>query len=554
MSKNPHHDPSYYRQLIRDQKSEKKRPSALIEEAKTMSDPYYIALALIRISEDKQFQQSTAAKHAFESIDYSKKVERPWRRAELLAALAKNAKKWRSSNDTAIQQQLLDSIFHEIKQLPKGKGLSQNIDELGKHIGCKRISSLLDIALHNKGFILHDTRSVLRQWAMKCSEEISIQKIYTMLKNREKGLTQTKLMGYLYLQSIKSSRPFPQALKTATQHAAMEQGKKRVQAFRYLIRHIQSKQDFLFLFHQIMEINKPEERAQLLCTLAAFADKKGFKENSQLFFNAAEKQCNQIKSSILNNQITLIIAKGLYKAGQIEKSRQLLEELNEDTIHKTMKTKIEKTMEQCGFKQTSITSKQNPKTSSQSKQSSLPASTGNILSLYDTYEGALKPIHFRMLARAAPLCSAYGLDLALMGFPIKQLSTFINRAIKETTIGHSGKYIKQLAKQKRIIHMPCSQQHPPSFSPQDTIIATTAFPDTKKKTTFDHVVTKATNDSSKKTYIIMGLGKKGLPPSILKKASYHVELTGLNIPLETSTAMGIIALMIYNASFSPHEK
>jgi len=45
----------------------------------------------------------------------------------------------------------------------------------------------------------------------------------------------------------------------------------------------------------------------------------------------------------------------------------------------------------------------------------------------------------------------------------------------------------------------------------------------------------------------MGLGKKGLPSSLLKKVSYHVELTDVNISLETSTAMGIIAFQLYLA-------
>jgi hypothetical protein len=39
----------------------------------------------------------------------------------------------------------------------------------------------------------------------------------------------------------------------------------------------------------------------------------------------------------------------------------------------------------------------------------------------------------------------------------------------------------------------------------------------------------------------MGLGKSGLPQSLLNQVQYHLELTGNNIPLETCTAMGVIA-------------
>jgi hypothetical protein len=44
----------------------------------------------------------------------------------------------------------------------------------------------------------------------------------------------------------------------------------------------------------------------------------------------------------------------------------------------------------------------------------------------------------------------------------------------------------------------------------------------------------------------MGLGKKGLPSSLLNKTSYHLELTGQNVSLETCTAMGIIAMKMHD--------
>ena len=45
----------------------------------------------------------------------------------------------------------------------------------------------------------------------------------------------------------------------------------------------------------------------------------------------------------------------------------------------------------------------------------------------------------------------------------------------------------------------------------------------------------------KRVCIIMGLGKRGLPQSLLDSVDYHLELTGSGVALETATAMGVIA-------------
>jgi len=39
---------------------------------------------------------------------------------------------------------------------------------------------------------------------------------------------------------------------------------------------------------------------------------------------------------------------------------------------------------------------------------------------------------------------------------------------------------------------------------------------------------------------IVGLGRKGLPKKLRKKASYHWDVTGRGVSLETCTAMGYI--------------
>lgn len=542
------HDPSHYRKLIREQKSTRKRHiKKLISEAKEMDDAYYICLALIRLSEDPQLSLSEASAYAIEAIKRSENIPRHWRRAEVLAKLAKHAKNWRGRPASHHQQKLLNRILQEIKALPKGKALSQNIGEISKHIGSKRISDVLTLAIQNNEYALQDSRSVIRQWAMKYRDSIPAEIIYTKIKEVNDEVIQTKLFGYLYLQTIKYSIPYPKAFHTATQIAINEKTTNKTKALRYLIRHISIKKDFLYLKDILLKITDPAQQSKLLITLAAQADKNGYKTISLNLFNHAKSQCKQVSSNQLKSKIKLTIAKGLYKANQQEEAKQILQELNQQTDDYKMQTKIEKTMEKYGFKKTNKIQRKKTIPVANINPSSFPQSTTKILTLYDTYEGSLKPIHFRMVARAAPLCCAFGLDLALMGFPVQNLKLFIEKAIHETTIAKGGDFIRYLFRNNRIHLLKYTEDNLSIFHQNEILIATTEQPDEKKNVSFDQLFKKEKNQSKKTFYILMGLGKKGLPASLLKKVPYHVEITGLNIPIETSTAMGIITYQIHNA-------
>ena len=84
-----------------------------------------------------------------------------------------------------------------------------------------------------------------------------------------------------------------------------------------------------------------------------------------------------------------------------------------------------------------------------------------MLALYDTYEGGLKPVHARAVARAAPLCVAFGLDLALMGFPTDNLEELVKMVARDTGVGKGGGYLKELHKEGRVVLVPCTKQEPP---------------------------------------------------------------------------------------------
>lgn len=171
-----------------------------------------------------------------------------------------------------------------------------------------------------------------------------------------------------------------------------------------------------------------------------------------------------------------------------------------------------------------------------------PAS-GNrhVLALVDTYEGGLGEVHLRAIARAAPLCDAFGLDLALVGFPTDNLGALLKQAMAETSIGDGGKHIQDLVAGGHVHLVHATHRQFPDFSALGQPVATTPEPDTRRAKDFHGCLESAKAAGAKRLVVLMGLGRKGLPASFLKAAPLHLELTGRNVSLETATAMGVIA-------------
>ncbi len=163
-----------------------------------------------------------------------------------------------------------------------------------------------------------------------------------------------------------------------------------------------------------------------------------------------------------------------------------------------------------------------------------------VFCLVNTYDKLkLHEIHLRTIARAAPLCYAYDLHLALMDFNFwKDEEEMVKQVAEYTTIGEHGRYAIELLKAGKI-HL--IDKIPAHFG---EVIATTSKPDEKKRITFEEMRDLIRRRSA--TFLI-GLGRRGLPKDIMKKAKYHYDVTEKGISLETCSAMGAIATAIWFA-------
>lgn len=157
-----------------------------------------------------------------------------------------------------------------------------------------------------------------------------------------------------------------------------------------------------------------------------------------------------------------------------------------------------------------------------------------VICLVNTYDKLkLHEIHLRSIARAAPLCYAFNMHLALLDFPFWRRVEDVAEDVSEyTTIGEGGKYLIELVEEGKL-HL--IDKIPAHFG---VSVATTSKPDPRKSLDVDDL------PNLRSATFLIGLGRRGLPANILKSARYHLDITRQEVSLETCTAIGAIAMLL----------
>jgi hypothetical protein len=547
------HDASGYRKIIRESKAKKgKDLEKLLDEARDLRDPYYAALALFTLSSDKRFDQNAANAIAQEALEISKRVEMQWRQAELLCTLVKKMRSWRKGSTVNEIELLQKKIIEIITEMPEGQGLSDAVKGCSSVTNIDHLRSLLGKGLTNTGFEVQDSKPVIRQWVTICKRtKRSCDELIDILQAVKDASVRAQLSGYLHLQLARAgfSGDYQPPLQTAVDAALEIAEGERDTVLRYLSQTASTKSELLIVAHSIDQLVQPEEKARALAALGGSADKAGHSDLAVKWFNEGLDAVSGVQDIKTRVKIELNLASGLARSGETDQALKAYQEaLQNGEEDEALRAIIYRSMKNNGF-EVDIDRKERSKESVDQKRGIRMESeiekntTNNILALYDTYEGGLKTIHLRAVARSAPLCIAFGLDLALMGFPAKNLDQLIGQVISETDIGKGGKYLKELAEQGRITLVDCTQKEPPTnWEELGLPVATTSKPRNDKQIVLHKALLEATEKHPKKrACLIMGLGKRGLPRSLLETVPYHLELTGRNIALETCTAMGVIA-------------
>ncbi|MDD4307842.1 MAG: DUF531 family protein [Thermoplasmata archaeon] len=501
------HAPSAFRALVRESKSGTGRsPAELAAAARGLPDPYYASLALISIALDGRLTPKDADKLAEESLAMAVKENRPWRKAELLAELCAKARGSRFTGTVSL------SVIAKIRKIDDGKARAEAISGCVSSVGCGNAAAMLSLGIENSGFELESCKPVIKYWAESCPE--SVPSAISALETMQLSLARAKLLGYLHTQLQRSGSGETAAMEAAVRTALGLANAERSEALRYLASQSNDLNSLETVAAAVIGLDSPMETAALLATLAGSADKAGHRELALDWFRAGV-DCLASESADSAGGILFNLAVGLKRLGEEQQANELFEKLGRRPEEKPAL-------------------KQAPQVKPAERKI---GHARHILVLFDTHEGGIGPVHLRMLARAAPLCIAYGLDMGLMEFPEKDLRALVSKAMADTNVGKGGRYLRELMDAGRITLFKDFRE----CDSAGLAVATTSHPAPQKSITLEAAAKLSAGHPGGRMAVIMGLGRKGLPKTVMDAARHHAEITGSNIPLETSTAMGIIA-------------
>ena len=153
---------------------------------------------------------------------------------------------------------------------------------------------------------------------------------------------------------------------------------------------------------------------------------------------------------------------------------------------------------------------------------------GHTIALVDTYSGKIGIPHIRVLARAAGAAWGFGLDIALVDWPVDNLDVLCESALKESRM-EGVNHLSDLKNSSRIR----------LTTTEDILSGKCGHPvATTHKPRGGSVNLESLEGS---ICMLIGLGHQGLPKRILDNCDDQFELTGVGASLETAIAMGAIA-------------
>lgn len=169
----------------------------------------------------------------------------------------------------------------------------------------------------------------------------------------------------------------------------------------------------------------------------------------------------------------------------------------------------------------------------------MPLLTLGIVNTYDKIK--VLDAHYRAIARAAPICHAFGFSLALYDFPFRMdADELVDYVADKTTIGESGKYLRLLHEKRHLFVFDLPKK---GFQPQfGSLVVTSSKPERKFSITPEDLADEIIRNRS--FLVLVGLGHKGLPKDLFSLAKYHLDITSQGISLETCTAIGCIPAYI----------
>ncbi|MGA1873958.1 MAG: DUF531 family protein [Thermoplasmatota archaeon] len=542
MSRRPKgNDASRFRSLQRDLKEGRGLIQAR-SSLRSINDPYFRSRSLMAMAASQRAKNSEKKDLLEESLAESRKTEPLWRRGELFSYLFKDC----GDLPDELRHQLHGTILDQLRDFRKGEGLSEALTKVARTAPCTLIMDLMETALTNEPeFASKDAKVLVKNWSRRCSRNSDqLEALYLRTLEIADTGERGELLGYIHLQLFnadpknESGHIFASALS-----AAMElEGADRLKLISYLSSIAYTGYALQMLVGTIEEFDDIVDRIKASTYISSGADRGGNPDLANRLMDDVLKEVGSVEDAGTRTGLELGIARDLLRLGRKELAHDLVRGIIE---HATSDDPIRTVAEILLREERPMKKKEDqdpPNLRSDVRR--------HILALYDTYEGSIKQVHLRAIARAAPLCYAFDLDLSLIGFPSTNPEDLVDMVKKETNVGKGGDYLIKLLKEKRIISIPASKKDPPrSWKELGLPVATTSKPAKEKTIDMKDAMKIARSKHGRKVVcLVMGLGRQGLPRSLLSSVPYHLELTGSGIPLETATAMGVMVQQLSNCT------
>ncbi|HET6398232.1 MAG TPA: DUF531 family protein [Candidatus Thermoplasmatota archaeon] len=456
----------------------------LVEAARQLADPGFAADTLLALASERRMPTREATTLVEEALRRLDRVERDWRKAEILAEVARRGGKWREGDRgaAAAREGLRLGLLERVLALQPGEGRRQALRALAGWTPQAARGELLRKVLAGPDPV-EDAKAVLRDAPVQDVEAAAAT---------ASDATAARVLAYAHAHG------HPGMVAAALRRASALPAEERVEVLRAIIAALPPAD--LPQAHAALG-DEPEARARLLCALAARADKSGDPAAAARWLDEAEALVPSVAGE---RQAAL--------RRNIQQGRERLaapDARASDTKRASGGTAAPRPGELSGR---------------------------HVLALVDSYEGSFGDVHVRAIARAAPLCYAFELDLLLAGFPQMPLDRLVDQVERQTNVGEGRGYLTHLAVEGRLHMAGAELADLPGFA-----VATTPTPDPQRNRSLLDAAEAAKAQGAGRLVLLMGLGRKGLPGRLLRDAPVHLEVTGRNVSLETATAMGILA-------------
>jgi hypothetical protein len=528
------HSPSYSRGLIRLAKKVLQNEDELrriLVIASNIHDPYYGAYTLASCAKEMQNSKIEGYSQVFnKSLALIEKVSPEWRRVEILEFVISKMGQTRSYKFDEIF-----TLYNTIESPDLKNDITRKLIREFIKTGFNDFNFLIKLGkdVKNKVNIIKYIANELQRFG-----SMDFSKLEDVIINLDDPVYEIKSWSYLGFKSenIKKGSGVKYFDIAFSEIDKISDNDEKLEVLKY-IADISIKAN-IFNFDNLISkdigFKDIYYEAKYLIHLAGTIAKSDTEKAINLF-NLILEKIEDIKDLKKKIKILLNIGIGLKKAGSDKANtvfnsiEQLLNEFSEDE-----RNFFEKKLESIKNKIDTSSTDKNIVVKNSLQSGDIKNLDNPLLGLYNTYEKKLGQSHIRTIARAAPLCFAYNLDLGIFNYPIKNSNELIKKIIEDTSLGEGGKLLFNLSKSKRLVVL-----NEINKEELGIIVATTPNPNPDKKIEIENIVTLP----EKKCFLI-GIGKLGLPKTVLDKADYHLDFTNKEVSLETCTAIGILAYIL----------